>query len=113
MRLAVEIFGKDMQLEADTSQIDITVGSLFEVFTNRDGTRGRRWFDWLSEGDGYLELWFGGRHVGLTWLPARERWRRANQMVSPPLGGLNGWAEVVRVFHRMAESEGRAHPEAA
>ena len=112
MRLAVDIFGKGMQFEADTFQIDLTVGALFEVFTNRDGTRGRRWFDWLSEGDGYLELWFGGRHFGLTWLPARERWRRANRMVSPPLDGLNGWTEVVRVFCRIAEAGGRGRPEA-
>ncbi len=110
MRLAVEIFGKGVQFEADTFQIDLTAGSLFEVFTNRDGTRGRRWFDWLSEGDGYLELWFGRQHFGLTWLPARARWQRANRVEVPSTDGLAGF---VRLLHGLRELAEPARAEAA
>ncbi|WP_438346307.1 hypothetical protein [Methylorubrum populi] len=110
MKLAVEVFGKGVQFEADTFQIDLTIGSLFEVFTNRDGSRGRRWFDWLSRGDGYLELWFGRQHFGLTWVPARARCWRANRVEVPSVDGLAG---IVRLVHSLREIAETAGTEAA
>ncbi|WP_375276187.1 hypothetical protein [Methylorubrum thiocyanatum] len=103
MKLAVEVFGKGVQFEADTFQIDLTVGSLFEVFTNRDGSRGRRWFDWQSWSDGHLELWFGGQHFGMTWVPARARWQRANRAEVQSAEGLSGFVRLLRGVSNLAE----------
>jgi hypothetical protein len=82
MKLAVEVFGKGMELEVGWGYFSLTVGQLLDVLYNAleksaSVPHGRRWFDWLSHDNGHLKVWLGRRHIGLDWGPAWERWRRA------------------------------------
>ena len=77
MRLAVEVFGKSVALELSRGVFGLTVGALLDLYVHDNGTRGLRWFDWLSHGNGNWEAWVGRRHIDLTWGPTWERWRGA------------------------------------
>lgn len=74
MKLAVEVFGKGVELQIGWGHFSLTVGRLLDVLYVAAGvTRGRRWFDWLSHDNGHLEVWLGHRHIGLDWGPAWGR----------------------------------------
>lgn len=86
MRLAVEIFGKGIDLGVGLSwgHLDLRLGRQLAVLMNDDGTRGRRWFDWASGGVyGSFEFWLGRHHVNvdlgpaLAWLAPKVATERA------------------------------------
>lgn len=85
MRLAVEMFGKgiDVDVSVGWGYLSLTLGRHLDMMMHDDGTRGRRWFDWLShERPVSFEVWLGRFHAtvdlgrALAWLapkPGTER----------------------------------------
>ncbi|WP_458423966.1 hypothetical protein [Methylorubrum extorquens] len=76
MRLAVEMFGKGIDLDVSIGwgYLSLTLGRHLDMMMYDDGTRGRRWFDWMGTIHGSFEVWLGRRHLtvdlgpGLAWL---------------------------------------------
>lgn len=77
MRLAVEVFGKGAVFEVSRGVFGLTVGDLLDLYVHDNGTRGLRWLDRLSHGNGNWEAWVGRCHIDLTWGPTWGRWRGA------------------------------------
>lgn len=85
MKIVVEVFGRciDVDVSVGWGHFSLTLGSHLDMLLEDDGTRGRRWFDWLSHDHGLLEIWLGRRHgtVGLgpvlAWLAPKPGTERA------------------------------------
>lgn len=74
MKLAVEVFGKGMEIEAGWGVFSLRLGHLLDVlYDPATVTRGRRWLDWLSHDTRHLEVWLGHRHIGIDWGSTWER----------------------------------------
>lgn len=84
MKVAVEVFGKGVELQIGWGYLSLTLGCHLDMLMSDDGTRGRRWFDWESSATpGTVEFWLGRRHgtvdlgPALAWLAPKAGTERA------------------------------------